>query len=375
VIRDHELYDLLVEMSLDFFAGVPDSLLAPLIDHIDAVTPAGRHVVAANEGNAVALAAGHTLGTGRPGVVYLQNSGLGNCVNPLLSLCAEEALGIPVLLLVGWRGEPGRPDAAQHRRQGAVTLPLLEAMGLAHRVLPDTLEGARQAVEQAVTSMRITQAPYALVIPRGTVVASDGDRRRPPEPWISREEAIRIVVSTLDPATRFVATTGKTARELYALREAAHQPHHRDLSVAGSMGHASSVAHGFALARPDHPVCCLDGDGALLMHMGALATVGRYPPPNLLHVVLDNQAHDSVGGVATASANLDVPALARACGYLQALSASTAEQTVAALGTLERLGGPTLLHLRVARGARTDLGRPDRSPRDQRSAFVDGLDS
>jgi phosphonopyruvate decarboxylase len=330
--------------------------------------------VAANEGNAIALAAGHYLASGRPGVVYLQNSGLGNCVNPLLSLCAEEALAIPVLLLVGWRGEPGTPDEPQHRRQGAVTLPVLEAMGVPYLVLPDTLRGAREAIRQAAATMQSTHAPFALVIPKGTVVGSGSGRRRDREPWMAREEAIRRVVSTLGADTRFVATTGKTARELFELRAAAGHPHHHDLLVVGSMGHASSIAHGLALARPELHVCCLDGDGALLMHLGALATIGRYPPPNLLHVVLDNQAHDSVGGLPTASANLELPTLARACGYRHARSATTPEELEAGLLGLAGQQGPTLLHVRVARGARRDLGRPDRSPRQNRVAFMDGLD-
>lgn len=373
MISAKELYDALAEESLDFYTGVPDSLLRGFIAHVAATAPAGRHLVAANEGNAVALAAGQYLASGRPGVVYLQNSGLGNCVNPLTSLCAEEALCIPVLLLVGWRGEPGTTDEPQHRRQGRVTLPLLEALAVPYRVLPDTPEGARSAVREAAQRMADSGAPYALVVRRGTL---SGPRTGggPDSASLRREEAIRRVVAELDPETLFVATTGKAARELFELREAAGQTHGRDLLVVGSMGHASSIAQGLALERPDRRVCCLDGDGALIMHLGALATIGRYPPENLLHLVLDNQAYDSVGGQPTASANLRPTELALASGYRHARSAETEEDLVEALRELSGRRGPALLHVRVARGARPDLGRPTRSPQQNRVAFMDRLD-
>lgn len=317
MISAAELHALLTGESLDFFTGVPDSLLKHFIAHLDSAVPADRHLVAANEGNAVSLAAGQYLASGRPGVVYLQNSGLGNCVNPLMSLCAEEVFSIPVLLLIGWRGQPGTTDEPQHTRQGAVTLSLLEALAIPHRILPDTLAEAREAVRQASECMRASQAPYALVVPRGTI--APGSASPDPDPCaLGREEAIREVVRLLDPETLFVATTGKASRELYELREEPGQTHVRDLLVVGSMGHTSSIAQGLALQRPDRRVCCLDGDGSLIMHMGALSTIGRYRPENLIHVVLNNQAHDSVGGQPTAAANIRMAELALANGYRHA---------------------------------------------------------
>lgn len=367
------LYTILTGESFDFFTGVPDSLLKGFIAHLSTAVPAEKHLVAANEGNAVSLAAGQYLASGRPGVVYLQNSGLGNCVNPLMSLCAEEAFSIPVLLLIGWRGEPGTRDEPQHGRQGAVTLALLEALGLAYRVLPGTAEEARRAVREAATFMKDRQAPYALVVRQGTIAPGNVSREPDSHP-LGREAAIREVVRLLDPETLFVATTGKASRELYELREELGQTHGRDLLIVGSMGHASSIALGLALQRPDRRVCCLDGDGSLIMHMGALSTTGRYLPLNLTHVVLDNRAHDSVGGQPTASANIRLADLALANGYRHALSAATTAEVEAALDDLSGRRGPLFLDIRVGRGARPELGRPKGTPRKNRAEFMEHLD-
>jgi len=354
-------FSLLEEGGTSFFAGVPDSLLKDLCAYITDHTQSESHIIAANEGSALGLAAGHHLATGTVPVVYMQNSGLGNAVNPLLSLVDPDVYGIPVLLLVGWRGEPGVHDEPQHFKQGKVTLALLEAMGIPHQVLAADFEQARKQVREAYSAMEAKSAPYVLVIRRDTfepyalasVALSQGTA--------SREEAIKAVVAALPERAIVVATTGMISRELYEHRIQSGQALGRDFLTVGSMGHASQIALAIALRKPERTVCCFDGDGAVLMHMGGLATIGTQCPTNFVHVVFNNGAHDSVGGQPTVGFQVSLPRVAEACGYTRAWSMEALEEVPARLAEALR-GGPSLLEIRVRRGARKDLGRPKSTP-------------
>ena len=344
-------------LGVDFFAGVPDSLLKSFCAELAAraADPAGglRHVIAANEGGAVALAAGHFLATGRPGLVYLQNSGEGNAVNPLLSLADPAVYGIPMVLLVGWRGEPGVPDEPQHKAQGECTLALLDSLRVPNEVLPTDPAGASAALERAVALAIRESRPVALVV---------------------REEALRALLAALPPRAFVVGSTGMISREIFELREHAGEPHDRDFLTVGSMGHASQIALGVHLARPDLPVVAVEGDGAALMHLGALAIVGRRADGHFLHVVLNNAAHDSVGGQPTVADAVDLPAAARACGYAVLPLASTLEGIAAALADSPFEGTrPSFLEIRVRKGARKDLGRPTVAPAASKTAFMAAL--
>lgn len=356
-----------------FFTGVPDSLLKDFYNHVVDHAGAGNDVIAANEGAALGLAAGHFMGTGEPALVYLQNSGLGNVVNPLTSLVDPEVYGIPVLLLIGWRGEPGVKDEPQHVKQGRVTPALLDALEIPHQILPDNPGQLDQAVALAVRQARERRGPVALVVRQGTFAKyAKRTQARSSHP-LSREEAISHVVELISPDAVVVSTTGMASRELFELRERRGEGHERDFLTVGSMGHALAIALGVARTRPARPVYCLDGDGALLMHMGSLATVGQESPANLKHIVLNNGAHDSVGGQPTVAFQLDIPAIARACGYRWATRVDDAAALTQGLQQLQEQSGPALLEIRLRTGARPDLGRPTIPPARNLADFMQFL--
>lgn len=362
-MKASDFLDAVIGAGLDFFTGVPDSLLKGLCACISAQLSSEQHIIAANEGNALALAAGHYLATGRPGVVYLQNSGLGNIVNPLLSLTDEAVYRIPALLVIGWRGEPGVHDEPQHITQGRLTLPLLETMGIPYAVL-DNLEQVRAACKTVCE----TGLPYALVVRKGTF-ESDGMTLpgREELSTLSREAAIREVLALLSERDIVVSTTGMISREVYENRVS----HERDFLTVGSMGHASSIALGIALAQPQRRVVCLDGDGAVLMHMGALPTLAAHAAPNLRHIVFNNAAHDSVGGQPTVMNRVNLPAIAQACGYTAAYSVDSIDKLRKVWEDFLQDPGTALLEIRVQRGARPDLGRPKETPQQNKQSFMD----
>jgi phosphonopyruvate decarboxylase len=364
-------YDLLIERGTGFFTGVPDSLLKSFCAYITDHAGDQNHIIAVNEGAAVALAAGYHLATGKPPLVYMQNSGIGNAVNPLLSLTDPEVYQIPLVLLIGWRGEPGVQDEPQHIKQGRVTGALLEAMEIPYALMADTEDALKEQVERCYAYMEGKKAPYAFVVPKDTFSPYTLQKPGGPMAELSREEAIEEIIKALGPEEFFFSTTGMASRELYELREKLGMGHGRDFLTVGSMGHASQIALSAALQRPELSVTCLDGDGALLMHMGALASIGTSHAGNFRHIILNNGAHDSVGGQPTAGLQIAIPDMARACGYTQAYSAKTREELRALLAMQKN--GPLLIEVRVRRGARKDLGRPRSSPRENKIALMEAL--
>ncbi len=365
-----QLYDALAAHDITFYAGVPDSLLKDFCAYVTDHTDPKDNVITANEGSAVALAAGYHLATGKVGVVYMQNSGFGNIVNPLTSLADEEVYAIPMLMIVGWRGEPGVKDEPQHVKMGKVMVPAVESLGLRYAVLPDDIDEARQVVATAVETMKETNAPYALLVKKGTFAKYKLQKGRTAPYPMTREQAIVQVADALGRDVHIVATTGMPARELFEYRAQRGQPHDTDFLTVGSMGHASQIALGIALQRPERQVVCLDGDGAVLMHMGGLASIGALGPKNYKHVVLNNGAHDSVGGQPTVAFEVDFGAIAKASGYKQTFRADTPEELADALPKFAAAEGPVLLEVRVKTGARDDLGRPTRTPRQGKEAFM-----
>lgn len=357
-------------LQMEFFTGVPDSLLKAMCAYITDSSSSDNNIIAANEGAAVGLAVGHHLATGRIPVVYMQNSGLGNAVNPLLSLSDREVYNVPLLLLIGWRGEPGVKDEPQHVKQGKVTLPLLEAMNIGHAVLSREAEEASRQIETAKGYMERTGEPFALVIRKGTFESYSLKKMEATGLLLNREEAIHIVASSMDAEDVVVSTTGMISRELFEFREARQQGHHRDFLTVGSMGHASQIALGIALRKPGRKVYCFDGDGAVLMHMGSLAIIGDIRPSNYVHVVFNNGAHDSVGGQPTVALRTDLLQIARACGYRVVKSVSDAEALKSAVEELRIADGPVLLEVKVRKGARADLGRPTVSPVENKKALM-----
>ena len=369
MIRCQDFVHWLAALGVDFFAGVPDSLLKPLCFYL-ADHGGDNHVVAANEGGAVALACGYHLATGKLPLVYLQNSGQGNTVNSLLSLADPEVYSIPLLMLIGWRGEPGTKDEPQHVKQGKVTLALLEAMDVAYRILETGPEAARRSLTELVTIATAEQRPVALMIRKDTFEpykATGGQAA--PEFEMTRECAIGAVIEALDENDAVISTTGKISRELYEHRDRAGLGHQRDFLTVGSMGHASQIAMGIALAQPDRQVICLDGDGAMLMHMGAAAIVGAAKLANFKHVILNNGVHDSVGGMATAGLRVSFTEIVKGCGYTEGWRVERRFDMSKKLAQLRSARGPAMLEIMVRQGARSDLGRPQTSPIENKTAF------
>jgi phosphonopyruvate decarboxylase len=358
-------YGELQRRGVDFFSGVPDSLLKDFCAYISENVKKSSAVTAVNEGSAVALAAGHHLASGKIPLVFMQNSGIGNALNPLLSLCDADVYRIPLLLLIGWRGEPGIHDEPQHITQGRLTCPLLETSGIPFLVMADTEEALRPQLDAAFAELRQNGSPFALVVRRG-IFAPWKPREAENTLPLSREEAIEAIILS-SPHDFFFSTTGMASRELYELREKHGLSHERDFLTVGSMGHASSIALGAALAKPSVPLTCLDGDGAALMHMGAFASIGAISPPNFRHIVLNNGAHDSVGGQATVAFSVDLAAIARAAGYRSVCRADTLPALREALAASRE--GPQFIEVRIRRGNRPDLGRPVTSPVENKIAF------
>ncbi len=365
MIEVNRAYEAFIESGVDMFTGVPDSLLKNFCAYITDNVPQGRHIIAANEGNAIGIAAGHYLATGSPALVYMQNSGLGNAVNPLLSLADPKVYSIPMVLLIGWRGEPGVHDEPQHVMQGEVTLPLLDAMQTPYVVL-EREEQIAGIVAQAMKELR----PVAVVVRKGTFGKYQLKNKTVSDAPLCREEAMKLVVGSLRPDDMIVSTTGKLSRELFEYREALGQGHGHDFLTVGSMGHSSSIALGIALEKPARRIFCFDGDGAFIMHTGALGIIASMKPRNFFHILFNNGAHESVGAQPTVGCRISPTGIALASGYRAAMTATTADEITHALHRLDTLEGPVLLELRVGINSRDDLGRPTTTPIQNKEAFM-----
>ena len=372
MIQPKDFIETLRARGVEFFTGVPDSLLKNLCAYITDSIARENNIIAANEGGAVALAAGYHLATGKTGCVYMQNSGEGNAVNPLLSLMDADVYKMPLLLIVGWRGEPGVHDEPQHVKQGKVTLSLLETMGIPYAVLDDSWE---KQVDEALQTIQETNGIFALIVRKGTFEDYKLQKQETANWELGREEAIKIVVDKLREDDIVVSTTGMISRELFEYRETKGQGHAHDFLTVGSMGHASQIALGIALQKPTRRVIVLDGDGALLMHMGGMAIIGDYNPKNLVHIVFNNGAHDSVGGQPTVGQKIDVEAIAKAVGYADVISVDTPMSLMAAMNHVNNavIDGVSLINVNVRKGNRKDLGRPTTTPQQNKEALMKEL--
>lgn len=358
-------------LQTDFYAGVPDSQLKALCNalmHTYGIDPR-HHLIAANEGNAVGLAAGYHLATGKVPVVYLQNSGIGNIINPVASLLNDRVYGIPCIFIVGWRGEPGVHDEPQHVFQGEVTLRLLEDMEIEPFVLSaDTTEAALRERMDSWQPRLASGESVAIVVRKGAL-SYDRPVKYSNNHTLLREEAIRCIAEVSGEDV-IVSTTGKASRELFEIREANGQSHAHDFLTVGSMGHSSSIALGIAMNKPDTRVWCIDGDGAALMHLGAMALIGANRPKNLIHMVMNNAAHETVGGMPTVAGQVDLVEVARACGYPHALRVHDRECLVRALKEAKSAEDLTFLEVCTGIGSRADLGRPTTTPMENKAALM-----
>lgn len=361
-------------LGADFYAGVPDSQLKALCSYLMGkygIDPQ-HHIIAANEGNAVGLAAGYHLATGKVAAVYMQNSGEGNAINPIASLLNEEVYGIPTIFVVGWRGEPGIHDEPQHVYQGQITIELLDLMGIESFVVsPDTTAADVESAMERFRPLLDARKSVAFVVRKGAL--SCDNKPAYGNSWtMRREDAIERVLEAAgsDP---IVSTTGKPSRELFELREAKGEGHEADFLTVGSMGHASSIALEIAAQKPEARIWCIDGDGAALMHLGAMAVIGASGIKNLAHVVLDNSAHETVGGMPTVTDQVDLAAIARACGYASARCVCNDAALVEALQDAAAHEGPSMVVVKCAIGSRADLGRPTITPQQSKVNFMGHL--
>ncbi|MBQ1745520.1 MAG: phosphonopyruvate decarboxylase [Clostridiales bacterium] len=356
----------------DFYSGVPDSQLKALCNYLMAtygIDPK-HHIIAANEGNCTALAAGYHLATGKVPVVYMQNSGEGNIINPVASLLNDKVYAIPMVFIVGWRGEPGIHDEPQHIYQGEVTVKLLDDMDIASFAIgKDTTDEEVEAKMAEFREILAKGKDVAFVIRKGALTF-DGKVEYKNENKMIREEIIQHIVkaSGEDP---IVSTTGKASRELFETRVANGQSHKYDFLTVGSMGHSSSIALGVAINKPDMRIWCVDGDGAVLMHMGSMAVLGANKPSNLIHVVINNSAHETVGGMPTVAGSIDIVAIAKACGYPNAVCVDTFEDLDRELEAAKARNELSLIEVKCSIGARDDLGRPTTTALENKENFMD----
>jgi len=356
MLDQKKVFETLSQHGVTFFTGVPDSYLNGFCNYALANMP-DRNIIAANEGNAVGIACGHYFATQEIPLVYMQNSGMGNVINPLASLAEKDVYAVPMLLLIGWRGQGNtEPNHPQHKLQGEITTGLLDVMHIPYSILTDDDADFQTAIEKAVAYCRESRHPYGLIAPKGVMAAAEKANNVDDVYPMSREEAINVILDNMPEDTIYSATTGRATRELFFLRERRNETKAHDYLNVGSMGHASSVALGIAMAKPERKVVCLDGDSACIMHMGAMTMVSKVDAPNFIHIVLNNGAHESVGGQPSAGHNLDFTKIAESCGYATIGKAAENEaELIDALAKLRNCGKAAFIDCRIHKGLNSKL--------------------
>lgn len=350
------VFDVLIGNNVRFFTGVPDSYLNGFCNYALRHFP-DKNIIAANEGNAIGIAAGHYFASKEIPLVYMQNSGMGNALNPLASLADKNVYAVPMLLLIGWRGQAGtEPNHPQHSLQGEITPGLLDVLHIPYTVLTDDDDAFAQTIRKAVKYCTETRQPYGLISPKGVMAAADKPNQQDDTYPMSREEAIEVIMEHMPEDTIYSATTGRATRELFFLREKRDEKKSRDFLNVGSMGHASSVALGIALEKPNRKVVVLDGDSAAIMHMGAMTMVSKQNVPNFMHIVLNNGAHESVGGQPSAGHRIDFTRIAEACGYeTVGHPVTTKTELINAIDSLRDCGRASFIDCRIHKGLRRKL--------------------
>lgn len=372
-MRADRLLQELEKMGIDTIAGVPDSTLKQFCDGVQNYQGAMEHYVTVNEGAAVGVAIGSFLATGRPACVYMQNSGIGNAVNPLASLANGEVYGIPMLFIVGWRGEPGVHDEPQHVFQGKITCELFDTLSVPYQVVDkETTEEELMSVLKRASEVLDKNGQFALIVKKGTFEKAE------PFVWengnaLNREAVLGEILKVLPRETAIVSTTGKISRELYEQSNQIYGNHDNLFMTVGGMGHASMIALGIAKKRPDKKIVCIDGDGAALMHMGALPFIAAKAPKNFCHIVINNQAHESVGAMPTGCQDTNFAELAKTAGYPAAYRLEALAELVRLGEALEKEEGPVLFEIPVSLASRADLGRPKESARENKEGFMEFL--
>lgn len=373
MINPEKFYNTFKENGINSFYGVPDSLLKNFCAFIEDHESNNNHIITANEGSAIAYAVGSFLATKKPSLVYLQNSGLGNCINPLLSIADDKVYGIPMILLIGWRGMPGIHDEPQHIRQGEVTVDLIKAMKLDYKVINSSVN-FDLIIKEAINTSIKNSKPFVLLVEPNTFESYKLIKKTNTEFKISRENAIKTIVQNINSDDVIVSTTGKTSRELFEIRKSLGQTHEKDFLTVGGMGHTSSIAMGISLKKPDKTVYCLDGDGSLLMHMGSIAVFSNlYNVHNFKHIILNNGAHESVGGQSTVAQQINLPEIAKNCRYTFIDSINNENEFINKFEKFKNHRGIAFLEINLNTSSRKDLGRPTKKPTENKVDLMNFL--
>ncbi len=369
-----DFYNEILKNNINFFTGVPDPLLTDICAYIEEKTPSKDHIIASNEGSAVAIATGYHLATGKIPLVYMQNSGLGNAINPLTSLTHKDVYKIPILLMIGWRGEPNTIDEPQHIKQGAITRDFLNLLDI-----PTFIIGADEPknllnLKNAINLVNKIKSPVAILIKKRSFESYESFNCKDNDSLlISREEAIRYLLESFPSDAFYISTTGMASRELYELREEKNLNHSNDFLTVGSMGHSSSIALGIAISNKTKKIVCLDGDGSVIMHMGSQAIIGSLNPLNFVHVILNNGSHDSVGGQPTVGKEISLCSVAVALNYKKIFKVRSENEIKSLSKEISFNDGPILIEVIIKKGARPDLGRPKSEPKENKNFFMNKL--
>ena len=370
-MKADKLLQALEQRGIHTIIGVPDSTLKQFCDGLQNYKGNINHYVPVNEGAAVGLAVGSYLADGKPACVYMQNSGIGNAVNPIASLANRDVYGIPMLFLVGWRGEPGVKDEPQHVFQGKITCKLFEVLSIPYEVIDKdtTWEQMESILTEAFETLSGGEQ-FAIIVRKGTF------EKDVPYTWengntLNREEALATILKEGGHEAILVSTTGKISREVYEQSDALYGTHENIFMTVGGMGHASMIALGIAKKRPKEKIMCIDGDGAALMHMGALAFISSQSPENFVHIIINNQSHESVGAMPTGCQKVNFSELAKNVGYSWTICVSTLEELTKVLHNIDEQKGPILVEVLVSLDSRADLGRPRESARENKEAFME----
>ena len=369
MIEPSSFYNELKKEEIDFFVGVPDSLLKNFCSFVDDNIEKDNHIIAANEGNAISIASGYHLATKKIPVVYMQNSGLGNCINPLTSLADKEVYSIPMLLIIGWRGEPGKKDEPQHLKQGRITREQLKILDIDYFVIDENTD-EKSCLEKVIKRINKNSSPVAILVKENTFKKYKLKNKQKTIYKLKREEAIEEIINLSNDSDIFISTTGKTSRELYEIRKNKGEAQ-KDFLTVGSMGHVSSIALGVAIGLKKQRVICLDGDGSLIMHLGSLPIIGAISPKNLIHIILNNCAHESVGGQPTVANEIDFEKLSSALNYKNFFQSSNVKQINDCWSQLIDREGPSLFLINIKSSSRKDLGRPESSPIENKESFME----
>ena len=369
MLNPEKYLDFLIKNKIDFFTGVPDSLLKQFCACITDKCDSKNHVISANEGGAIGLGIGHYIGSKKIPLIYLQNSGLGNIINPLISLASNEVYGIPMVIMIGWRGEPGVKDEPQHVHQGRVMIDSLIAMDIPFVILDKNENKALDQTKSIFDKAKDEERPVAIIVQKNTFNEYSAQKKEG-DLGLSRENAIKEIAKFFDENACVVCTTGMASRELFEHRASTNEGHHKDFLTVGGMGHANQIALGLAKTDPNRIVYCIDGDGAALMHMGSLAIIGQSNNKNFVHILLNNGVHDSVGGQPTVGLDIDFSNIATAVGYPSILKINSKEEIEDVIKNIQLNKGPYFIEIKIKPGNRKDIGRPTKTPYENKEAIM-----